>query len=64
MHDHIIESNERRTRQNAFWLTIALYVGLGAFIYLQTDDKPAVKTGLTQTAIKTATPKAAPIVRP
>ncbi|MEO6759631.1 MAG: hypothetical protein ABIO24_09275 [Saprospiraceae bacterium] len=58
------ESNERRTRQNALWLTIALYVGLGAFIYLATDAKPAAKTELTQAATKVSTPKAAPIVRP
>lgn len=37
---HIIEKNERRSRQTAIMLAIVLHVGLAAALYLQTSQKP------------------------
>ena len=61
---HIIERNERRNRQSAFLLAVTLHVALGAFIYLQTGEKPARKAEVAQTAHKSLAPKARPVAQP
>ena len=66
MNYYAAESNERRTRQNALWITVSLYVALSAVIYLQTGDKPTPKPELTQTTTTTKAPtlKARPVALP
>ena len=66
---HIIQRNERRARQSAFWLAVTLHLALGAFIYFQAGEKPTPKpevTQTTQTASKTytTTAKTKPLPRP
>ena len=61
---HITERNERRNRQSAFWLAVTLHLALGAFIYLQAGEKPAPKPDVTQTTLKTYTPKVRPLPQP
>lgn len=61
---HVIERNERRNRQSAFLLAVTLHVALGAFIYLQTGEKPARKAEVAQAVQKTIAPKARPAARP
>jgi len=38
---YITEKNERRSRQHALWLAVALHLALGAVLYLNTSDQPA-----------------------
>ncbi len=63
---HIIQRNERRNRQSAFWLAVTLHFALGAFIYFQAGEKPAPKPEVAQTTSKTytSTAKIKPLPRP
>ena len=61
---HIIERNERRNRQSAFWLAVTLHIALGAFIYLQAGEKPAPKSEVAQTVHKPVVSKARPAAQP
>ena len=61
---HIIQRNERRNRQSAFWLAVALHLALGAFIYFQAGEKPTPKPEVAQTTSKTYTAKTRPLPVP
>lgn len=39
----ITEQNERRSRNHALWLAIALHLALGAVLYLNMSETPATK---------------------
>jgi hypothetical protein len=47
---YLSDRNQRRSRQMAIWLTVAFHLGLGAFVYLQTDQKPTPPTDKATTA--------------
>ncbi len=66
MNYYSVERNERRTRQNALWVTATLYVALSAVIYLQMGDKPTPKpdSSHTTTPMKTITPATRPAAMP
>jgi hypothetical protein len=51
---HITERNERRSRQHAIVLAIALHLALGLLLYLSTSEKPASKP---DTSAKVTVPK-------
>ncbi|MFZ4476690.1 MAG: hypothetical protein ACOYPR_15940 [Saprospiraceae bacterium] len=57
------ESNERKSRQSAISLAIALHLGLGALLYLSMGDQPKQKTD-NQPIVNTATKQPNPAARP
>lgn len=62
---HIIEKNERRNRQSAFWLAVTLHLALGVFIYFQASNtKPAPRTEITKTVTKTSPVQSRPVIKP
>ncbi len=62
---HVIEKNERRNRQNALVLAVALHLALGFFVYWQASaTKPGPIKETPQTVAKTTPVKSRPAIRP
>jgi hypothetical protein len=60
---HNIETNERKSRQSALSLAIALHIGLAALLYLNMGDKPKQNTD-NQQIVNTVNQKPTPSPRP
>jgi hypothetical protein len=60
---HNTETNERKSRQSALSLAIALHLGLAALLYLNMGDKPKQNTD-NQQIVNAVNKQPAPTPRP